>query len=150
VQALVHHALLGLGVAGLLGAAWRVADNAAPAGLARVVATAVVAAALAVLEALALGIVGAGGSSVALALAAVLTYAVAWRLIARPELSARVEVIDWWGAAKRPARAAAGAGVVLLVGWIGWQLRTRSSGRTGSPTTCRWPRRGPSPAIPVA
>jgi len=123
VQAVVHHALLGLGVAGLLGAGWRVADLAAPAGLARVVATAVVAAALAVLEALALGIGGAGGSSVVLALAALATYAVAWWLLPRPRLGPRAEILAWWAAADRPVRAAAGAGVVLLLGWIGWQLR---------------------------
>jgi hypothetical protein len=123
VSALVHHAILGVGVAGLLGAGWRVADRAAPEGLARVVAAAVVAVALAVLEALALGLVGAADSSVVLALAALATYGVAFWRLPRPRLGALAELSDWWSGAGRPVRAVTGAGVVLFAGWVGWQLR---------------------------
>jgi hypothetical protein len=57
---IVHHALLGLSIVALAGAGLRLASLASPRGLQRVVATAVIAAGAASLEALALASYGSG------------------------------------------------------------------------------------------
>lgn len=72
-------ALCALAIAALLGAGWRVAARTGSTGLERAMATAVLAGAAAVIEALALGLVGLGSSPVMLPLAAGPTWWVARR-----------------------------------------------------------------------
>ena len=74
MSAALHHALLGVSLAALWGAGVRVASLAAPGGLERAVAAVVLAAAVAVVEALALGLVGLGSDPLALGAAACLTW----------------------------------------------------------------------------
>jgi hypothetical protein len=123
VQNLAHHALLGIAIAGLAGAGWRAAGRASPAGLPRLLATAVLATALAVAEALALGLAGLADSGVALAAAAAATWLAAWRLLPRPAVGALAELRDWWGRADARARVVAGAAAGAWLLWIAWQLR---------------------------
>ncbi len=121
--ALAQHALLVLSAGLLALTGWRIADRAAPSGLARAVAAAVLAVALAVLEALVLGLFGLAGEPLVLAAAAAATFAAAHRLLPRPQLGAREELAAWWAA--RPPRERAGIGGLLgvLLGWTAWQLQ---------------------------
>ncbi len=73
-------------------------------------------------EVLALGLVGLGGSSPALAAAAGLTWAAA-RLAPAPELPARTELGRWWGSLPPGARLAAGAVAGAWLIWQAWLLR---------------------------
>jgi hypothetical protein len=89
---LVHHLLLVAAIAALLGAGFRAASTCAPSGLERLLAAAVYAAAFAVIEALALGLVNLGGSPWALSGAALLTWLAARALLPTPSLSASDEL----------------------------------------------------------
>jgi hypothetical protein len=124
----INHVLLALAVAGLLGAAWRLASLAAPAGLERVVAAAPLAVAAAVAQALLLGLVGLGASPVGLSLAAGLTWLAAARLLPPAATPAREELRGWWRALDRRLRyaaaALAGAGAATAL----WQLLNPSIG----------------------
>jgi len=115
-------ALCALSVAALLGAGLRVAARTGSVGLERFVAAAVVAGAAAVIEALALGLIGLGSSPVALPLAAGATWFVAQRRLPAPRPRPRAEVAAWWRRLSAPQQlafgAAAGAGVFLLA----WSL----------------------------
>jgi hypothetical protein len=123
VQNLAHHALLGIAVACLAGAGWRIADRASPSGLSRVLAAVVLAVALAVLEALGLGLVRLADSSLVLAVAAVATYLIGRRLLPRPALGARSELATWWEGGDTRARIMAGAAAGTWLLWMAWQLR---------------------------
>jgi len=111
-------ALCALSVAALLGAGLRVAARTGSVGLERFVAAAVLAGAAAVIEALALGLIGLGSSPVALPLAAGATWFVAQRRLPAPRPRPRAEVAAWWRRLSAPQQlafgAAAGAGVFLL------------------------------------
>jgi hypothetical protein len=113
-------------------AAVRAASLAAPAGLERVVAAAPLGVAAAVVEALALGTVGLGGSQVALGLAAAVTWLAAWRRLPRPAVPVLAELTDWWRATGLPARLAAAALLGLWAGWVVWALRFPHLGLDGS------------------
>jgi hypothetical protein len=102
---LLHHLGLALAVWALVAAGLRVAPGA---GGARAVGAVVLAAACAVAEALVLGLVGLGGSSVALVAAAVLTW-----LAVRLWLPARR--VEW-----PPVNAAVGAVAGLWGAWTVW------------------------------
>ena len=109
--------MLALGAAGL-----RVASLVAAEGLERVLAAAAFAVATAVVEVLALGLVGLGGSSAALAAAAGATW-VAARLVPAPELSARTELAGWWRSLPPGGRLAMGAVAGAWLIWQAWLLR---------------------------
>jgi hypothetical protein len=113
-------ALLVAAVAALGGAALRVASLTGATGLERAVAAAPLFAAAAVVEALALGAVGLGGSQVALGLAAALTWLAARRWLPPATFA--------------PLRHRVGAAVLLGVwlGWIVWALRFPYLGLDGS------------------
>jgi hypothetical protein len=113
--------LLALAVAALLGAGLRVAALAGSVGLERLVGAAVVAAAAAVVEALALGLVGLGSSPVALSLAAGATWLVARRLPA-PSPRPRVELAAWWSRLARPWRLLVAVVVAAAAYFVGWIL----------------------------
>ena len=104
--------LLAVAAAALGAAAWRVAGLAADAPLERAVAAAPLAVAAAVLEALLLGRVGAGGDTAALAGAALVTW-----LAARATVGARPGTTWWSGgpAFERSLAGAAGGAVLALV-----------------------------------
>jgi hypothetical protein len=123
VSAVVHHVLLALAVAALGGAAFRVASLAARRGLPRVLAAAAFAAAAAVIEALALGTVGLGGSSAALAAAAGLTWLAARALAPEPRLGALEELVGWWRRLAPGERLLLGALGGAGLAWTAWLLR---------------------------
>lgn len=118
----VHHVLLAVAVLALGGAALRVASLAAPRGIERVLAAAVLAFATAVVEVLALGLAGLGGTSAALAAAAALTWLGARRVPA-PALAPLDELRGWWGALPLPRRAVAGALVGVWAACQWWLLQ---------------------------
>jgi len=122
-EALGQHVLLGLSVAGLGAAGLRAAAALGARGLPRVLAAAALGWAAAVVHALGLGVVDLGGSPVALALAAALTWLLArWRLETHTP-APREELAAWWQQRSAPARAATGALAAVTVGWAAWQLR---------------------------
>jgi hypothetical protein len=123
VSALGHHALLGLSVAALGGAGLRAASLAAPLGLERALAAAAVAAAAGVIEALALGLLGAGGSAVALGLAAVGTWLAAAVMLPRPQHGIARELAGWWGRLTTPQKLLVGAVAGAGAAWTAWLLR---------------------------
>ncbi|MEA2125992.1 MAG: hypothetical protein QOI80_2774, partial [Solirubrobacteraceae bacterium] len=120
---LAHHVLLGLSIAALAGAGLRLAGAAGARGLARVLAAATIAFGAAVVEALALGLVVEGGSPLALAGAAGLTWLGARTLIAAAEPAPRHELAAWWDGMGGAGQIAAGVGTALALGLVAWQVR---------------------------
>lgn len=116
-----HHVALALAVAALGGAALRLGGLLGARGLELVVAAAPLAVAAAVLWALGLGLVDLGGSTLALAGGAGLTWLAARMLL--PDPAPRRQLVDWWMQAPSATRVglltltAAGLGLCL------WQLR---------------------------
>src|SRR5437016_6123756 len=115
-----HHVLLAAAALALGDASLRAASAAAPRGLARLVAAAPLAGSAVVILALALGAVGLGGSSVAVAIAV----AAGWLAAAVRFPRARVSLIDdaanWWRGTPpswRTAALAAGGAGVAFVAW---------------------------------
>jgi hypothetical protein len=123
VSALVHHVLFALAVAALAGAGLRAASLAAPAGLDRPLAATVLAVAAAVLEALLLGLVGLGGSAVALALAAGATWLAATAVLPAPDFGPGRELLAWWGGLGVRERLLLGALAGALAAWTAWLVR---------------------------
>ena len=108
------------------------ASLASPRGLERVVAAAPLVVATAVVEALALGSVGLGGSGMALAAAAVLTSLAAWRWVRRPALPLRSDLAAWLRDAPVGGRVAAAGVGGLWIGSVVWALRFPHLGLDGS------------------
>ncbi|MEA2355868.1 MAG: hypothetical protein QOD61_1997, partial [Solirubrobacteraceae bacterium] len=124
VTELVHSVLFLAAVLALGAGASRVAAPAAPRGLERALAAAVLAAAAAVLESLGLGLVGLGTDPVALALAAGLAWAAARRWAPAPPGSGLArQGLDFLAAASPPVRAALGALGGLLAGLVSFDLQ---------------------------
>ncbi len=117
-QALLVAAVCALAAAGL-----RLASAAAPDGLERALATFAFAAAGAVVEALGLGLVGLGGDTSALTVAALATYAAARALLPRPAISPAAELLAWVRGAAPGAVAGVGAAAGIAAAWIAWQVR---------------------------
>jgi 4-amino-4-deoxy-L-arabinose transferase-like glycosyltransferase len=128
VVELLHHVGLVLAVLALGDAALRIASTLAPSGLERVIAVVVLGVAAAVIEVLALGLVGLGGSSVALIAAAALTCVIARVLLPRPELDPIHEAAAWWRRLDTPSRLAAAGLTGGAAAWLVWQLRFPSLG----------------------
>ena len=82
---MVHHVALALALLALGQAALRVAGTVSPGGLERAIVAVVIAVATAVAQGLALGLVGLGGSPVALVLATVALWAAALVWLPSPE-----------------------------------------------------------------
>jgi hypothetical protein len=118
VSAFVHHLGLAVAVGALAAGGWRVAPGA---GLERLVGAVVLAAAAAVGEALLLGLVGLGGSSVALVVAALATWGLA-RGAVRPArgLPAPAELLAWARGLDRLGAVALGAAGGLACAWSAW------------------------------
>lgn len=131
MEALLDHALLALGV-WLVGATgWRIADRAADRGLVRVIAAATLAAALVVVQALALGLVSLAGEPLALLALAGAGWLAALRLLPAPGLTVRDELGTWWARAPRGPRAGTAALLAIGLGWITWQIRHPYVGEDG-------------------
>lgn len=128
MSAVAHHVLLGLAVAALLGAGFRLASMAAPTGLERALAAVVFAAALAAFEALALGAFGAGSKALPLGIVAGLTWVTAVLVLPAPEVGPGRELAASWRRLSPRARVAPAvvAGVALAV--TVWLLRHPSIG----------------------
>lgn len=123
-----HHVLLGLAVAALLGTGFRLASLATPTGLERVLATVVYAAALAVLEAIALGRFGVGARSLPLGVVAGLTWVTAVLLLPVPEVGARSELRGAWRRTGTWARVGLGVTGGVGLAFSVWLLRHPSIG----------------------
>lgn len=119
--------MLAIAAGALAAAGWRLAGLAAPGGLERVLACAVVATAAAVAQALLLGLVGLGSNSLLLTAAALATWGTSRLLVPDRGEPVSRQVRRWLqDPGSRPVVAGALAGV--LVGWSGWLGRT---GRVG-------------------
>ncbi len=120
---IADQALLVAATAALAGAGLRLASRAAGDGLERALAAFTFAAAGAVLEAIVLGLVGLGGDTTALTVAALATYGAARAILPRPAISAAAELLGWVrGAGVGPVIGVGGAAGVV-VAWIAWQVR---------------------------
>ncbi len=128
---LVLHILLIVALAALGGTGLRLASRMAPSGLERLLTWAVLLASAVVLQALALGLVGLGGTPVALAGAAVLTWLAAHRWIPRPEVPVSRELVAWWRGLGPVRRAAIGALAGAVVAVIAISLRRPGPGFDG-------------------
>ena len=117
-----EHLLLLLSSAALYAAALAVASLATPRRLEQVVAAAPLAASAAVGEALVLGLLGLGGSAVALALAAGLTDLIAARVHRAGLTGLARDLGRWWRAMTRLERIAVGALLGALAAWTVWML----------------------------
>lgn len=113
-------ASLGLAVASITFAAWRLASLAVPRGILRALATATLAPSIAVVQALALGLLGLGTSRVALPVAAALTAVVAWATLPAPRTTATHEAATWWAGLSRVERAVVGGTAAVGVAWLAW------------------------------
>ena len=116
-----HHVAFALAVAALGGAGLRLAGHLGARGLELVVAAAPLGAAAAVLWALGLGLLDLGGSTVALAAGAGLTW-MAIRL-ALPDPAPRRQLADWWAQASPATRMGVLALTAMGLGLCVWQLR---------------------------
>jgi hypothetical protein len=128
VREIVHHVALALALLALLSASLRVASKVSPAGLERAVVAVVIAAAAAVTQALALGLVGLGGSPVALCVATGALWAVSLLCLPTPEVGISTEVAAWWRRLDLPWRLAVAALGGAFAAWVAWQLRYPSIG----------------------
>jgi hypothetical protein len=120
---LLDHLALVTSVAALGAAGSRGASRLAPGGLERFVAACVLAAAAAALEAMVLGLAGAGTSPVALTLAAIATWAAARAFVPAPASSMRDELTAWWSEIERGPRWFLGAAAGFSLAWIAWSFR---------------------------
>src|SRR5829696_1499272 len=119
----LRHVLWALAVLGLGAAALRVATRLVPTGPARAIATAVLAVAAAIVQALVLGLVGLGANPAALGAAAGATWLAARATLPAPDVRPGAEVARWWRSLPWPARAGAAAGAGLYGTLVVWMLR---------------------------
>jgi hypothetical protein len=127
MREVVLHVLLALAILALGGAALRVAARVSPGGLERAIAAFVVAVALAITEALALGLVGLGASPVALSLAAFATWGAA-RTLPVPATSPGAELATWWRGRTTAEQVATVVAAGAFAAWVAWLLRYPSIG----------------------
>jgi hypothetical protein len=128
---LAHHGLLVVAGLALGAGAWRVASVLGGRTLERLLVGFTLACAAAVCESLGLGLFGLGGSSAALGVAAVATWAATLVLVERPAVSIGGAIAGWLAsAAVRTVGVVGGLGG-LGVAWIVWQLRRPLIGGDG-------------------
>jgi hypothetical protein len=119
----LHHAALAAAVVALGAAGLRVAASLGAAGLARVVAGVVLAAAAAVAEALVLGLVDLGTDTYALTAAALGTWLGARALLPDARGRAHEEIAATWARLGTAERIALGAAFGVWAAWTLWLLR---------------------------
>ena len=123
MSGLAHHVALAGAAAALLAAGFRAAAALGARGLERVVAATVTGVAAAVLEAMALGLVELGGTTVALLVAALLTWGLSRAVLPDPEPSASSELAFWWADTPVPVKLALGAVAGAGLMWAAWLVR---------------------------
>lgn len=128
MPAVLHHVALIVAALGLGQAALHVATAITPSGLERVIAAVSLAAATIVVETLALGLLGLGGSTVALVAATAATWAATMVLLPRPERQPSAELAGWWEGLRGLGRVAVAAISGAGAAWVAWQLRNPSIG----------------------
>lgn len=128
MSGVAHHVLLGLAVAALLGAGFRLASMMVPTGLERAIAAVVYAAALAVFQALALGAFGVGTKALPLGIVAGLTWVTAVLLLPTPEVGPGTELLASWRRLGPRTRLAPAVLVGVAAAWTVWLLRHPSIG----------------------
>jgi hypothetical protein len=119
----VHQLLLVGAVALLLAAGVRVASRLSPAPLERMVVAAVLAATVAAIEALALGLVSLGTNPTALFAGAVAAWLASAQLTVPPEISLWRQLLARWSRSSPLAWIAAGAVAGAGLAWTAWLLR---------------------------
>jgi hypothetical protein len=124
----LHHVLLAAATVALGAAGLRVTSLAAPSGLERALAAAALGFAAAVCEALLLGLFGLGGSSWALAGAALATWLAARLLVPAPDVTVGSELASWWDGLPAWPRVLTGALAGAWLAWVVWLLRHPSLG----------------------
>jgi hypothetical protein len=131
VPAFVLDVLLVISLGALAAAGTRAASVLVPSGPERLLTTAVLAAAAAVIESLALGLAGLSGSPAALTAAAVLTWAGARAGLPAPAMSPWEELAGWWSELPLWARSAVGAAAGLALALVANILRRPEPGFDG-------------------
>src|SRR3954469_16265792 len=119
---LVTHVLLAASAALLFGGGVRLASRLTDDPLQRLIAGATLAAAAAVIESLALGLVGLGTTPAALSVAALTTGLAAWRLVPRASVPVPAQLTSWWSGLPTWSRVAAGAAAGSWLAWTLWLL----------------------------
>lgn len=141
------HLLLAVAAWALAGAGWRVAGTVGGTPVERFAAAVVVAGALGVAEALALGRVSLAGSPAALTAAALVTRVLAARLVPVGPGA------PWWRTLSRGERTALGAAVGALAALTAWMLEHPAMGIDGVfyhlPEIVGWVQRGDTGATPM-
>ena len=123
MREVLHHAMWAVAVLAVAQAARRIASRLAPGGLERALATVVIAVTIAVVEALALGLVGLGASPVALLVAALATAGAATARLPVPDVRPTRELAAWWGERALRERLAAASVAGAGLAWVAWQVR---------------------------
>jgi hypothetical protein len=138
----IDHLLLGVAALAVGGASFRLASTLAHPGLERVLVAAPIFAATIVVETLALGLFGLGGSQIPLLLAAVLTWALAAAVLPRPSTTPREDLAHWLRQAPTPAIACVSALIGIGGVWAAWSLWAPNVGVDGVyyhlPQIVRW------------
>jgi hypothetical protein len=152
---LALHVLAALSVTCIFGASLRIASQATGARLERLVAAAVIAAAIICAEALALGVFGLADQPVVLAVVAGATWLVAWRLVPAAEEPLLRQLARSWTELSVAGRAVAGTLAGAAVVWILWPLHDPTVSYDGisyhMPEVLGWARNGrPGQAIDVS
>ncbi|TMK41447.1 MAG: hypothetical protein E6G56_04330 [Actinobacteria bacterium] len=122
-MALIHHLLLAGSVTLLLGAGVRAAARLSEAPLERLVAGAVLAAVVAAVEALALGLLGLGATPGVLFAGAAVAWLAAWRLVPAAAAPLWRQAGGRWERLGPGGRLAVGALVGAGVAWTVWLVR---------------------------
>src|SRR3954452_18417891 len=123
VPPVLHHALLGVSVAALGAAGVRAASPLAAGGFARGLVAATFASAAGVAETVPRSLFALGGSTAALAIAAIATWVLARLLLPDPRVRLGDELALWWGSRSAAERFALGALAGAAAAWVAWQLR---------------------------
>jgi len=151
---LIHHLLLVACVVLLLGAGARAASRLTDVALERLVAAVPLAASVATIEALGLGLVGLGTDPAALAIGAAAVWLGTRRLVAEAPTTLAMQLGSWWTGLSPGARLLAGALAGANLAWAVWLLRYPAfnidSHSYHIPEVLAWVRNGtPGSVLPI-
>lgn len=148
---LIAHILLVISVVALGAAGLRAGAALGGAGAIRLLAAAAIAATVAALWTLALGLFDLGSSPVALTTAALATWLGATRSLPRPRIAAMSEFRQRWSALPIGGRIAAGAAAGIVIAFAAWSLRHPALVGDGLqyhvPIVVSWAQGGDAPAM---
>jgi hypothetical protein len=138
----MNHLLLGVAAIAVWGASFRLASTFVHRGLERILVAVTFFAAAIVVETMALGLFGLGGTQAALVLAAVSTGLLAFLLLPRSGAKVGEELGDWLEQAPTMAIVAVSIAIGVGVVWTGWALWSPVVGVDGVyyhlPQIVRW------------